>query len=111
MGKFPLLFFINFNKDIHRISAIFDPTLFKLAGSEHFHETLDEFEFRTNCILYFHCPESAPNVTENLRLMIVEYGPFQTTATFQRLHHLSCLCKSGYLCTEADLSKYCYLLR
>ena len=41
----------------------------------------------------------------------ITFGPFQTTATFQRLHHLSCLCKSGNLCTEADLLKYCYLLR
>ena len=44
-------------------------------------------------------------------MLRARYGSFQTTATFQRLHHLSCLCKSGYLCTEADLLKYCYLLR
>ena len=43
--------------------------------------------------------------------ILPSYGPFQTTATFQRLHHLSCLCKSGYLCTESDLLKNCYLLR
>ena len=55
----------------------------KLAGSEHFRESLDEFEFRPNCILYFHCPESAPNVTENLRLMIVEYFPLNAEPMFK----------------------------
>ena len=59
---------------------------------------------------------SCPFLSENGQygrpaLLTFEYGPFQTTATFQHLYHLSCLCKSGNLCTEADLLKYCYLLR
>ena len=70
--------------------------------------------FSLACNLFFKLVSLKKIINFILNVFFIKknnYDPFQTTATFQRLHYLSCLCKSGILCTEADLSKYCYLLR